>query len=193
MNINGYENGFIGTREFDDTMMVWAREGDRKMSDESDHPYFGGCPICHDCGGYINVGRSHWFFCDEHKVRWNVGSNLFSSWRDQTEEEQRAVYNAKDFGSYKVVEPHHEAVPAAENTPPKQYGTNTHRDVAKERLIQTIYESIGGGPWTDDFEEALADFLAKFNSAIDAVPYVAEVFDKPLSQPNHTDVDLSWM
>jgi hypothetical protein len=68
--------------------------------------YWGTCPHCHDCSGQLNVGRSHWFFCDEHKVRWCVGSNLFSAWRFQTEEEQRAIYDAKDFGSYRDVEPY---------------------------------------------------------------------------------------
>jgi hypothetical protein len=68
--------------------------------------YFGTCPHCHDCGGYINVGRSHWFFCDEHKVRWLIGSNLFSCWRYQTEEEQRAIYDAMRFGGYQNVEPY---------------------------------------------------------------------------------------
>ncbi|MHC4880390.1 MAG: hypothetical protein ACYTGL_28405 [Planctomycetota bacterium] len=43
--------------------------------------YFGGCPICGKNEGYLNVWREHWFFCQDHKVRWIAGENLFSSWR----------------------------------------------------------------------------------------------------------------
>jgi hypothetical protein len=51
--------------------------------------YFGGCPWCGQTDGYRNVGRDHWFFCRTHKTKWWVGSNLFSGWRDETEQEQR--------------------------------------------------------------------------------------------------------
>jgi hypothetical protein len=51
--------------------------------------YFGGCPHCGDSDGYPNAGKSHWLFCDAHMVRWCIGSNLFSNWRDETEHEQR--------------------------------------------------------------------------------------------------------
>jgi hypothetical protein len=73
--------------------------------------YFGTCPHCHRSNGFINIGRSHWFFCDEHKVKWCVGSNLFSSWRSETEAEQRAIYDAKDFGNYEDVMPSHRPAP----------------------------------------------------------------------------------
>lgn len=46
---------------------------------------YGGCPACGRTDGYRNVGRDHWFFCAEHRVRWWAGSNLFSSWRGETE------------------------------------------------------------------------------------------------------------
>ena len=49
--------------------------------------HFGGCPHCSKTDGYINVGRDHWFVCDQHRTKWWAGSNLFSSWRDETEEE----------------------------------------------------------------------------------------------------------
>jgi hypothetical protein len=55
--------------------------------------YFGSCP---DCGPaetlndaprwpYLNIGRTHWFYCETHQTRWCVGENLFSSWRDEDE------------------------------------------------------------------------------------------------------------
>ncbi len=45
--------------------------------------HFGGCPHCGRNDGYLNDGRDHWFFCDSHKTKWLVGSNLFSSWREE--------------------------------------------------------------------------------------------------------------
>jgi hypothetical protein len=63
--------------------------------------HFGGCPECGDNDGFINVGRSHWMICKAHKVKWCVGSNLFSSWRGQTEDEQRKVYDDLGVGDYR--------------------------------------------------------------------------------------------
>jgi hypothetical protein len=79
--------------------------------------HFGTCPHCRDYDGWINIGRGHWFYCDRHKVKWCVGSNLFGEWRDETEEQQRAIYEAKDFGSYQNVEPYHPPIPAAQREP----------------------------------------------------------------------------
>lgn len=80
--------------------------------DEDDDPEcgmeFGGCAECaprfHQ-DGYINIGRGHWFFCLEHRVSWFAGSNLFSSWRDENEDEQRERYDRLDFGSFREVTP----------------------------------------------------------------------------------------
>ena len=66
--------------------------------------YFGVCPECGKTDGYINVGRDHWFYCKEHKLRWNVGSNLFSDWKDETADEQCRKYTELDFGSFTAVE-----------------------------------------------------------------------------------------
>jgi hypothetical protein len=52
--------------------------------------YFGVCPICRMQNGYLNDGRVHWFVCNTHMTKWCVGSNLFSSWRDETEEQHFA-------------------------------------------------------------------------------------------------------
>jgi hypothetical protein len=65
------------------------------MSDNLDYGGFGLCPHCHKIDGDY-VGRSHWFLCDEHKVKWLVGANLFSSWRHETEEEQWQAYYARN-------------------------------------------------------------------------------------------------
>src|SRR5215216_6505131 len=66
---------------------------------------FGVCPECEKSDGYINVGRGHWFFCKAHKVKWCVGSNLFSGWREETEEEQRRAYDEIGMGYFTEIKP----------------------------------------------------------------------------------------
>jgi hypothetical protein len=70
-------------------------------------PYFGACPDCETPGSYYyaNVGRCHWFYCEEHKTQWLAGSNLFSSWQHQTEEVQRAEYDRIGLGEFRHVKP----------------------------------------------------------------------------------------
>src|ERR1043166_3166003 len=65
--------------------------------------YFGGCPKCGRSDGYINHGRDHWFVCDRHGLKWSVGSNLFSDWRNETEEERRR--SAKLLARYRIATP----------------------------------------------------------------------------------------
>ena len=68
--------------------------------------HFGGCPHCGETDGYINIGREHWFACDRHKTKWHVGSNLFSSWRDETEEDWlRNEYRLENYLSVDPVYP----------------------------------------------------------------------------------------
>jgi hypothetical protein len=67
--------------------------------------YFGVCPECHRTDGYINVGRGHWFYCQQHHTRWCVGSNLFDSWKFETEDEQRDIYDRVGFSRFQDVEP----------------------------------------------------------------------------------------
>jgi hypothetical protein len=68
--------------------------------------YFGLCPHCHQNDGYLSIGRDHWFFCDKHRTTWWGGSNMLSSWREETEQEQREKFEAKMFDTYKKVEPY---------------------------------------------------------------------------------------
>ena len=56
----------------------------RHENTEQRGPDFGACPRCGRNDGYLNVGRSHWFVCHEHKLKWWVGANLFSSWKQET-------------------------------------------------------------------------------------------------------------
>jgi hypothetical protein len=67
--------------------------------------YFGLCPICKKTDGYLNIGRSHWFFCEKHRSRWCIGSNLFSSWRDETKSEQLRHCKEIGFDTFRDVKP----------------------------------------------------------------------------------------
>jgi hypothetical protein len=80
--------------------------------------YFGLCPHCHKNDGYVNAGKSHRFYCKEHKVSWCAGSNLFSSWRHQTEDEQRRIWNEIGLNDFADIEPYFPPQVATESRPP---------------------------------------------------------------------------
>ena len=83
-------------RQFDeDGTPVIDRQGDG----------FGLCPHCHRMDGYANAGRSHRAYCKKHKVSWVFGANLVDSWKDQTEEEQRAIWAGIGLNTFEDVEP----------------------------------------------------------------------------------------
>ena len=58
------------------------------LSPQTDNTMTGGCPECGREDGFVNDGRNHFFFCRTHRLLWYGGSNLFSSWRDESREEQ---------------------------------------------------------------------------------------------------------
>jgi hypothetical protein len=72
-----------------------------QLQEEPDH--FGGCPFCGGSRGFLNIGSKHWFFCEEHATRWCAGENLFSSWRDENEEDWH--WNAEQLEGYAEVKP----------------------------------------------------------------------------------------
>lgn len=65
--------------------------------------YFGGCPSCGRNNGYLNYHSDHWFVCREHRTRWLAGSNLFSDWREESEDDWRR--NRAAIEDYADVEP----------------------------------------------------------------------------------------
>ncbi len=68
--------------------------------------HFGTCPECGSHDGYQNAGNAHWFVCHEHRTRWHVGSNLFSSWRSEDAIDQEFAYALDPgWGTYNEVEP----------------------------------------------------------------------------------------
>jgi hypothetical protein len=90
--------------------------------------YWGVCPVCHADPRWLNIGADHWCYCPQHRVKWVVGANLFSSWMYETVEEQKANFAALNFDNYTVVDdvprPHSDQTPeqraadlASEDTP----------------------------------------------------------------------------
>lgn len=77
-----------------------AEAGDNPVTTDE---YFGGCPHCGKTDGYFNVRREHYFVCHKHRVLWCVGSNLFGSWREETQETWDA--NIRRFQAYEEVQP----------------------------------------------------------------------------------------
>jgi hypothetical protein len=67
---------------------------------------FGLCPICHKVDGWANAGKAHVLYCKEHKKTWCIGANIFSSWRDQTEDEQRKIWKEIGLDEFEDVEPY---------------------------------------------------------------------------------------
>ena len=66
---------------------------------------FGVCPKCLRNDGFLNIGRDHWYHCRTHKLKWWVGSNLFSEWTFQDESTWRA--NAEFLASYTEIKEFH--------------------------------------------------------------------------------------
>ncbi|MCH8262388.1 MAG: hypothetical protein IIA77_04980 [Proteobacteria bacterium] len=74
-----------------------------KFSNKEDD-YYGGCPHCKKNDGYLNIWRVHYFVCHEHKVRWCVGRNLFSSWRFESMEDwDRNIEKIKHYEEVDLV------------------------------------------------------------------------------------------
>jgi hypothetical protein len=65
--------------------------------------YFGGCPECGGNHGCVSIGRDHWIVCHDHKTKWWIGSNLFSTWRDLSPAEHR--WHERVLASYTKVQP----------------------------------------------------------------------------------------
>lgn len=64
---------------------------------------FSGCPYCSAAKKMLNIGRSHYFLCDEHGTAWCVGENLFSAWRDESEADRQE--SRARLQSYTIVNP----------------------------------------------------------------------------------------
>ncbi len=99
---DGYGLLGVGPSEFKTTPDELIDRRDMVLEERS---YFGLCPICLEMSGFINIGSEHWFYCREHGTKWYFGSNVFSSWKDETKKEQKGIFKELNFGSYTEVEP----------------------------------------------------------------------------------------
>jgi hypothetical protein len=67
---------------------------------------FGECPHCHRVDNIWNIGLEHWAVCHRHKTKWHIGRNLFSNWREETEEDWKR--NRYRLETYRTVWPYPE-------------------------------------------------------------------------------------
>jgi hypothetical protein len=94
--------GVQGSRPHGHTIAI---ERDGAQMSEREDDFFGLCPYCHRGNGYANAGRSHRAYCREHKVSWLIGSNLFSSWRHETNEQQLAIWSEIGLDDFEDIMP----------------------------------------------------------------------------------------
>jgi hypothetical protein len=93
--------------------------------------YFGGCPECGKCDRILNVGRDHWAVCLEQKNKWPVGSNLFSSWRD----EDAAIWESNERVLRECVE-----VDDLPPTDPGCYADDECYQLAMRKMLKLVEE-----------------------------------------------------
>lgn len=117
-DLNEDDNGVIDV-EFGDPSLMDTCAVCGMAPCNADNPrniaYFGVCPECHHTDGYICVGRDEpdseigkvaVLLCRAHKTCWSAGYKTFSSWRDETVEQQKALQDELGFWrDYRLVEP----------------------------------------------------------------------------------------
>ena len=118
----------------------------------------GGCPEGDSLDGYLNIGRCHWAFCDKHKTKWCFGENLFSGWREESQEDH--VENERHLASFKEIKP---------------IGLPDNGEVnVSDKLKQSMRTHWGKGLRSAEFHKAVradcpAATLEEFNAAADEV------------------------
>jgi len=130
-------------------------EGNEAKGIQNFKDEYGTCPRCHEYSDMISAGRNHWMICETHKTKWWVGSNLFSSWRYQTKDEQRAIYDAKGVGTFDEVEPYYppptkaEIAERAEAKAKQAVEDNNQAEKLKNILSEIVSEQNGSEKWRD--------------------------------------------
>jgi hypothetical protein len=104
---------------------------------------------CVPAAGYpfVNIGSNHWCYCQVHRTMWWIGANLFSSWKEQTEAQQRQIYADLELETFREVDPD-DHVPGCRAEEVKQeLAGQTHfsfaerpnlAEVSRERVQQLI-------------------------------------------------------
>jgi len=99
-------NGFCRWEPSALTFVAPTPSGDRNEPGEAtanDPSICGGCPLCGKNDGYLNIGPDHWFVCHAHEKKWCRGSNLFSSWRAENDDDWEQT--RQDLAGYEEVDP----------------------------------------------------------------------------------------
>jgi len=78
------------------------RDEDRQPGDPANSVYFGTCPECGKSGTVLNILRDHWVVCHEHKMKWHIGTGLFSGWQSGTQADWSR--NAALLATYQHIE-----------------------------------------------------------------------------------------
>ena len=117
--------------------------------------HLGGCPRCGRNDGYRNVGPNHWFFCHDHKMAWCAGTNLFASWRDETEVDWQQTRDLfADFTAVAPVFMNADIEPCKNAKLPLLNGSTNQSDVAVDLgAIEILYHPAledGFQGWADD-------------------------------------------
>ena len=96
--------------------------------------YWGGCPECGKTDGFVNVNCDHYFICQAHRTKWYVGSNLFSFWKFETEEEQRQNCERLGFSGFRHVEPVFPTATSQQDASGRLVGGRWLNPITQERL-----------------------------------------------------------
>ena len=85
-----------------------------KLKRKCEPEHFGLCPACGQAGEYKSIGPDHWYFFARHGLKWFVGSNLFSGWRDLTEDEWES--NSNFLSRFRETDPYYPEPTSFERT-----------------------------------------------------------------------------
>lgn len=126
-----------------------GHETDRDPIPVEEFYYFGWCPTVHRGHRYRKVGKLHIFSYREHRTRWIVGENLFSTRRFESYGEQEAEYRNTGFGESTEVAPGLSPCKRMAGNCTNHSASQGQNDPTKCPLYQTSPET-GGHP---DFGE----------------------------------------
>ena len=76
----------FGIKEHNETITERDNKAKQKRLVFDNDNYFGHCLIPEHENFYLNIGRQNWMYCDECKIRWFMGENLISTWRQENED-----------------------------------------------------------------------------------------------------------
>lgn len=107
------------------SMAEWQRRSERldgMVRGDIDF-YDGACPECgHE--EYLNIYRAQWGVCREHGVKWQIGHNAYSSWRQ--EDEDIWTENERLLADFAEVEPVYSVAQVKRPPDPAQYASRAY-------------------------------------------------------------------